>query len=228
MEVLLQAKVLQAIIALVAIAGVVTRLFSWVSYKRLEKATANMNNSKNAFTRRIKLKFENCYKLNLDIKNIAAFVEKYVRGYRQSGIPLVYFEKTLQVVAVLIGIVAISGAFLQYINGFEMRAVSEVIMTGILGELIVLLFEIVFDTKSLPDRISVNLEEYLENVFSRRLQLEYDDVNVKPVISDEEIYQMGDVHTAASKVKLKKSRKPEPEVSEEETVIREIIKEFLC
>ena len=139
-----------------------------------------------------------------------------------------YFEKTLQVVAVFIGIVAISGAFLQYINGFELRAVSEVIMTGILGELIVLLFEIVFDTKSLPNRISVNLEEYLENVFSRRLQLEYDDANVKPVISDEEIYQMGDVHTAASKVKLKKSRKPEPEVSEEETVIREIIKEFLC
>lgn len=228
MEVLLQAKVLQAIIAMVACVGVVTRMFSWVSYKRLEKATANMNNSKNAFTRRIKLKFENCYKLNLDIKNIAAFVDKYVRSYRQSGIPLIYLEKTLQVVAVLIGMLTIGGAFFQYINGNNMRTVSEVIMTGILGELIVLLFEIVFDIKSLPERISVNLEEYLENVFSRRLQLEYDETNVKPVISDEEIYQMGDVHTAASKVKLKKSRRPEPQVSEEETVIREIIKEFLC
>lgn len=228
MEILLQEKVLQIIIALMASLGVVAKLFSWVSYKRLEKATSNMNESKNTFTRRIKLKFENCYKLNLDIKNVSAFVEKYVRGYKQSGIPLVYFAKTLQVVAVLIGIVSLSGAFLQYVNGYDMKTVSEVVISGILGELIVLLFEIVFDTKSLPGRISTNLEEYLENVFSRRLQLEYDDSVLKPVISEEEVYQMGDVHTAASKVRLKKARKPETQVSEEETVIREIIKEFLC
>lgn len=228
MDILLQNNALQLIIILMVGLGVVAKLFSWVSYKRLEKATSNMNESKNTFTRRIKLKFENCYKLNLDIKNIQVFVEKYVREYRQSGIPLIYFGKTLQVVAVLIGIVAISGAFLQYENGIEMRSVSELIMTGILGELIVLLFELIFDTKSMPERISVNLEEYLENVFSRRLQLEYDDTEIKPVMSDEEVYSMGDIHTAASKVRLKRSRKPEPEVSEEETVIREIIKEFLC
>lgn len=228
MEYLIRENVLTFVLILMTGVGIIIKLMTWVAYKRLENASCHMNESKNVFTRRLKLKFENCYKLNLDIKNIPAFVEKYVRNYRQFGVTVSYFQKTLQVVAILTGMVTLAGGFLQYINGYDMKIVSKILMIGILGELIILLFEIVFDTKNLPERIGVNLEEYLENVFSRRLQLEYDDAALSPVVSEEEAYQMGDVHTAASKVKLKKARKREETASEEETVIREIIKEFLC
>lgn len=228
MEFIIRENVLTFALLFMAVAGIAVKISVWVAYKRLESATNNMNESKNPFTRRIKMKFENCYKLNLDIKNISAFVEKYVRSYKQMGIPISYFRKILQIVAVLVGIVALGGSFLQYAAGYDINVVTKTIVVGIMGELIILLSELVFDTNSIPDRIVTNLEEYLENVFSKRLQLEYDDSVLKPVISEEEQYQLGDIHTAASKVKLKRSRSSKPEANEEETVIREIIKEFLC
>lgn len=228
MEYIIRENVLTVVLVLMATIGLVIKLVTWIAYKRLEKASCHMNDSRNLFTRRIKLKFENCYKLNLDIKNIPAFVERYVRSYKQFGFTISNFQKCLQIVAILVGMVTLSGSFMQYINGYAIQIVSKTLMIGILCELVILLFEIVFDTKNLPGRIEVNLEEYLENVFSRRLQLEYDDSNLSPVVSEEEAYQMGDIHTAASKVKLKKTRKREEVANEEETVIREIIKEFLC
>lgn len=228
MKILIHQNVLVAGIIAIAVAGIIIKLISWTSYRHLEKASANMNENKNVFTRRIKLKFENCYKLNLDIKNIPAFVEKYMRSYKQFGITLAAIQKILQIAAVLIGMLALGGTFLQYINNVELVGMVKTIMTGIFAELFLLLFELLFDTREMPQRIKSNLEEYLENVYSNRLQLEYDDSASNPVVSEEELYQRGVVHTAASKVKIKKSRKPVETVSEEESVIREIIKEFLC
>ena len=217
-----------AVLLAMAGLGIVIKVFSWILYKRLENASCHMSDNKNSLTRQLKMKFENCYKLNLDIKNIPAFVEKYVQNYRMMGFNLYYLQKNMQVCAILMGMVALSGGFLQYINNFDSKMVLKTLLFGILGELLLLLFEIVFDTRSMPDKISVNLEEYLENVLSRRLQLEYDDSELSAILEEEKGLETGQMQTAASKVKLKKSRKQTEKASEEEQIIREIIKEFLC
>lgn len=228
MKTIIQVNMITFIIGVFAVIGIAIKISSWISYKKLEKASANMNETKNNFARRIKLKFENCYKLNLDIKNIPAFVEKYVRTYRQFGVNLTSLQKSLQIVAVLISMITVLGAFYLYNSGVGSGGMYKVLISGIMGELFLLFFELVFDTKEMPQIIKINLEEYLENVYSNRLQLEYDGMEPEPVISEEEIYQRGAMYTAASKVKLRKPGKQAMVVNDEEHVIREIIKEFLC
>lgn len=228
MLLLIHENVMNFIVLFLAAMGIVVKLFTWISYKSLENASNNMSVAKNRFTRRIKMKFENCYKLNLDIKNIPAFVKRYVRDYRRWGIPINHLHKSLHISAVLLAIVALAGAYFQYLNKCASEAILTTVVVGIIGELTILLFELLFDTKTIPQRVEMNLEEYLENVFSKRLSMEYDESTSKSVISDDELYEMGDAYTAASKVKIKKLRREQANEGEEEAVIREIIREFLC
>ena len=225
---LINETVLMTVLLAMTGAGILIKICSWVLYKKLEAASCHMGDNKNSLTRQLKMKFENCYKLNLDIKNIPAFVEKYVQNYRIMGISPAFLQKNAPVCAILMGMVCIGGSFLQYVNSYDLKIVLRTLLFGILGELLLLLAEIVFDTRRMPDRISINLEEYLANVLSRRLELEYEDAEPAPAPDAAGGFEAGQMQTAATKVRLKKSRKDAGKANEEEQIIREIIKEFLC
>ncbi len=217
--------------------GIVSKLAVWISYRRLMKATENMADSKNILTRQLKLKFENCYKLNLNVQNIPVFVDKYLQKYKVCGLRIHTMNRILQVsvlCTVILGAAACAGNFLQ---AYGTRRIVFYGTTALLCVLLQYLVDYALDVKDKRAMVVTNLQDYLENVLTNRLHHEYEDnAEREPVLEKEaaELLKQGKAQTAATKaatnLKLKKpknTKKKTEDVIDEEEVIREILREFL-
>ncbi len=229
---ILNSKSLLYVMAVVCAVGILSKLAVWISYRRLMKATENMAASKNPLTRQLKLKFENCYKLNLNVQNVPVFVDKYLQKYKVFGIRVHTANRILQTALLLsaaIGVAACTGVI-----WFEMEMKMLVLYgsMAILSVLVMYLMEYILDINDKKEIAVTNLQDYLENVLTNRLHHEYEDEPGKELVNEKEaagLLKQGKAQTAATKLKVKKSKtkKPKSDSIDEEEVIREILREFL-
>lgn len=229
---ILNSRNLLYVMAVVCAVGIISKLGVWISYRRLMKATDNMSASKNALTRQLKLKFENCYKLNLNVQNVPVFVDKYLQKYKVFGIRVHTANRLLQIALLLsagMGVVACTGVI-----WFEMSMKMLVLYgaVAILSVLALYLTEYMLDIEDKKEIAVTNLQDYLENVLTNRLHHEYEEEPGKELVKETEAVELlkqGKAQTAAAKLKVKKSKskKPKKDSIDEEEVIREILREFL-
>ena len=231
-EILNGNALLYAMLALCAV-GVLSKLAVWISYRRLTKATENMASSKNALTTQLKLKFENCYKLNLNVQNVPAFVDKYLQKYKVLGIRVHTADripKAAMLLTVLVGTAACAGAFWQELGARRIILYGAV---GILSVLALGLVDFILDTADKKAMAVTNLQDYLDNILTNRLSHEYEDEASKEIVEGKqaaELLKQGKTQAAATNLKLKKPKnpkKPKGDSINEEEVIREILREFL-
>ncbi len=213
--------------------GVISKLAVWISYRRLTKATENMASSKNALTRQLKLKFENCYKLNLNVQNVPAFVDKYLQKYKVMGIRVHTADRVLKatlLLTALVGVAACAGAYWQKMG---MRQIILYGSAALLSALVLGFVDFVLDTADKKAVAVTNLQDYLDNTLTNRLHHEYEDEPAKEAVEQKQpadLLQQGKAQVAATNLKMKKpkkQKKPKGDSIDEEEVIREIVREFL-
>ena len=90
--------------------GILSRIFLSLVYRGLQRDIGNMPTPGKAILKQIKLKYENCNKLDMQISNTEVFVKKNLYEYRVCGMSLRAIEKILgqaMFFGVLIGVTAV-------------------------------------------------------------------------------------------------------------------------
>lgn len=227
---ILEGRAILYAMAVFCAVGILSKLAVWISYRRLTKATENMAESKNTLTRQLKLKFENCYKLNLNVQNVPVFVDKYLQKYKVCGIRVHTANQILQaslLVNLLLGVISCAAVFLTEL---ELRLIVLYAASTVCAVLVLYLVDYLLDINDKREMVVTNLQDYLENTLTNRLQHEYGEEEKREVLPEKEtakLLDQGKAQTAATRLKVKKQRQPKKDSIDEEEVIREILREFL-
>ncbi len=94
-----------SVLAAIGVIGIVSKLITRSLYKRLLKETDNMAMTKNKNLKALKQKLENAYRLNQNIVNTQAYLEKQLYGFRFMNLSLDTWNN-LSMQMVILGLLA--------------------------------------------------------------------------------------------------------------------------
>lgn len=143
--------------------GIVSRFLLSLVYRGLQSDIGNMPTPKKKILKQIKLKYESCDKLDMQISNTEAFVRKNLCEYRVYGISLRAIEKILGQAlffGVLIGVTAVVFAVMVKL---ENRIIIVHIATTLLGAALLFNFDRLSDISYKRQMIETGLVDFLEN-----------------------------------------------------------------
>ena len=130
-------RILFVVMGLLAAIGLVSKMITWFSLKRMAKAAGNMNLSSHRLMKLLKAKFEHACMVSDKVQNVKAFIEKYLYEYRILGLKIHTWQQLEKQSAWLLGLTAAVGAMLSY---YEYGMRDEVFYyAGIGGAAVVLL-----------------------------------------------------------------------------------------
>lgn len=152
--------------------GVVSLLLQAVmtlSLKGYVKASANMKTTRKKVMINLKNQFETIYGMDYQVRNIAAYVDKYLLKLRFMGFSFSIWEKMPFLTAGFVTLLAGGEAFYGYMTGVNMQTQVEILFSY--GVVLVCLFVFfhIFGIKSKKEQIQIQLVDYLENYLTNRL-----------------------------------------------------------
>ncbi len=150
--------------------GIVSRFFLSLIYRGLQRDIGNMPTPKKKILKQIKLKYESCDKLDMQISNTEAFVRKNLCEYRVCGISLRAIEKILgqaMFFGVLIGVTAVVFAVMVEL---ESRIIIVHIATTVLGAALLFNYDKLSDISYKRQVVETGLVDFLENHLQMHLQ----------------------------------------------------------
>lgn len=170
LELLQTGKALSVFIAIGAI-GIVSKLITRSLYKRLVKETDNMAMTKNKNLKVLKQKLENAYRLNQNIVNTQAYLDKQVYAFKFMGASLNGWNN-ISVQMTLLGLLAGGAAsFLSYWYRLDSYYIILYASVGALGSLFLTFLDSSFNISLRQQRLSNSLLEYVDNsVFVRAVR----------------------------------------------------------
>lgn len=229
--------------------GVLSLLLQFVvalSLKGYVKASVNMKTTRKKLMINLKNQFETIYGMNYQVKNIDAYVDKYLLKLRFLGLPLATWEKVPFLTAGIAALVAGGEAFYGYVTKMESAIQVEILFSY--GMVLVCLFVFfhIFGIKSKKQQIHIQLVDYLENYLANHLSrvkagnkelgmlgADVEDVfmegsSKKPQTSEEEGMEMLQRLVRSDKdVEIEAAVSAEPEESEIE-LLEEFVQSFLA
>lgn len=187
-------KALSVFIAISTI-GIVSKLITRSLYKRLLKETENMAMTKNKNLKALKQKLENAYRLNQNIVNTQAYLDKQIYGFKFMHISLNGWNN-LSLQMTILGLLA-GGvcSFMSYWFRLDSYYIILYASVGALGSLLLTFLDSSFNISLKQQRLSNSLLEYVDNsVFvrvarenaGRENSREYAAASREPVISNAE------------------------------------------
>lgn len=224
--------------------GILSQLVLNRLYKGFRKATENMASIKKPLIRQIKLKFENCFRVNDGVGNIPAFVDKYIYQYRFCGMSLKSLRRIWGHMLILTTAAAAAGAGLSYFSEYTLNEILVYPAAYAGCALLMLGSRYLWNEKYHKTVMMTNLMDYLENTLVHRMKNE---VEVQAEASSEgrlnaaqrrkrrqknaeaEIVQM---KKNLEQIAAEKSEEKAPETEaaaavNEDAIIQDVIKEFL-
>lgn len=223
--------------------GVVFKVAQAIIYINLMGESENVPASKNKLIKQMKLKFENCFKLNLGVNNVEAFVDKYMYKHKICGISIYNFNRIPIIAAWLSGVTGIVCGCICYFENYSVRMGAYYEIYGIGSVIILKLAEIILDTSHKKNVVYINLIDFFENSLINHLT--HDVINVAALTEEEremldEIPVVKEVKIAKEEVavkenildyaKKKKVRKEEADSipnKEAEAIIQDVLTQFL-
>lgn len=133
------------------------------------KASSNMKTTRKKVMLNLKNQFETIYGMDYQVRNIAAYVDKYLLKLKFLGISFASWEKAPFLSAGLATLLAGGGIFYGYINKVTNRAQIEILFSYGLVLVCFFVFFHIFGVKSKKQQIHVQLVDYLENYLTNRL-----------------------------------------------------------
>lgn len=209
-------KLITAVMLFALLLSIVSRIIIGVLYQNMIKETDNMSTTANKLLKQCKMKFANCYQLNMGVSNIPIFVDKFL-----NRITLGPF--TLQTIYHLSGQFMLLSVFFagvgickSIIEGRTLGQILPFYIVSFFGLYIYFSVSAVVDIKGKRRVLKVNLIDYLENHMVNRLHSVEEDE--KRLAKETEEQQ----DTAE-----KKSVKSGFFTKTEEKELEELLKEFL-
>jgi hypothetical protein len=163
----------------------------------------NVPASKNKLIKQMKLKFENCFKLNLGVNNIEAFVDKYMYKHKVCGISIYNFNRVPLLCAWLSGTVGIVCGCICYLENYSVRIGAVYEIYGIGSVVILKLAEIILDTAHKKKVLYVNLIDFFENSLVNHLT---HDIVISTAITEEEREMLEEIPTIREAKKTKENK----------------------
>lgn len=160
------------LLAAICLLGMFSRLVTRNLYRRLIKETDNMTLTKNKYLRDLKQKTESTYRLNGGIRNIRAYIEKQMYGYRFMGISLNGWGN---ISAQLMFLCFVAGGVLAFASYWYRCDSYYVVLYGSAGILLGMLSMMVDSGMNLTERrqqLLTGMQDYMENTLLIRLSQE--------------------------------------------------------
>ena len=133
------------------------------------KASANMKTTRKKDMLHLKNQFETIYEMGYQVRNICAYVDKYLLKLRFMGLSFSAWEKIAFLSAGVVTLIAGGEAFYVYMNNGDSAVFVEIAFTyGIVLACLFVFFHI-YGIKSRKKQIQVQLVDYLENYLTNRL-----------------------------------------------------------
>ncbi len=197
--------------SVIAALGLLSIFIQWIimlSIKGYVKASANMKTTRKKVMINLKNQFEAMYGMNVKVRNMDAYVDKYIYKLRFAGVTYSSWEKLPYITAGLNVFLVVAGCY----YGFRTNAVkayyANILTAGGINLACLYLFFHIFGIKTRKQQIHVQLVDYLENYLTNHLIKTVDNrddwEDVDKIV--ETAYQSADANTPVDKT--------EPEVSE--------------
>ena len=158
------------LMGVVFVIAVLTKMLSYVTVRRMVRSASEIQKSNHKFMKLIKAKFEHASLVSDKVKNVEAFVEKYLYEYRVWGIKLCTLRSFPKKGAGIVGIIGALFAGICYQKEqFTGRTIEYIEWTCIYVALILLL-QLLLEEEMGLHAAKNYMVEYLENVCVRRYE----------------------------------------------------------
>lgn len=200
----------------------------------------NILSSKNKLIKQMKLKFENCYKLNLGVNNVNIFVDKYMYKHKIGAINMYQLNRIPIVVGWLTASVGVFSGIICYVENYSVKMGSLYEIYGIGSIVILKLADLILDTQYKKNVVYTNLIDFFENSLKNHLTQSIAKPNTvvkeeKEAIEDIPIIQEVKKDTESKdlflryhkKEKAKKTKEEDATNSNVESIIEDVISQYL-
>lgn len=140
-----------------------------LSLKNYVRASANMMTTKKKILINLKNQFETIYGKDYQVRNTAAYVEKYLLKLRFMGISYGSWEKAPFLAAGLVTLLAGAEAFYGYLKSAKTTEMVEILFAYVTVLVCFFVFFHIFGIKNKRAQIQIQLVDYLENYLANRL-----------------------------------------------------------
>lgn len=160
-------KALSVFVA-IGVIGIVSKLITRSLYKRLVKETDNMAMTKNKNLKILKQKLENAYRLNQNIVNTQAYLDKQIYGFKFMKISLDGWNNLSMQMTIFSLLAGGAASFMSYWYRLDSYYIILYASVGALGSLLLTFLDSSFNITQKQQRLSNALLEYTDNsVFVR-------------------------------------------------------------
>lgn len=153
------------------VAGVLSRMITALSYKRMKNAAENAGKTKKQWVQILKKRYEN-YERFGQIGNVEAFVEHYFSRKGILGVPLAFWDKSILFLSLASLLTGVTGTFFAMMRNQEMRSCLIYLFAGTISSLVLLVLHSMGDTKRAKRQILVALTDYFSNGISGRAKFQ--------------------------------------------------------
>jgi len=166
--------------------GIISVLMQWImnmSLKGYVRASANMKTTKKKIMINLQNQFETIYGMDYRVRNVSAYVDKYLLKLRFAGCSFHFWEKVPALSAGLVTLLAGGLAFYTYsVKGGNTVLMEILFSYGIVLVSLFVFFHI-FGIKSKRQQIQIQLVDYLENYLVNRMLKNQDSSDSKKLLN---------------------------------------------
>lgn len=148
--------------------GILARLVTGISQKRLVRAASNMSKSNHPLMRLVRAKFEHGCMVSDKVRNVEAFVEKYMYEYRVLGVRLHTWRQWTKGSGWICLLLGMIGTALAYVAGERGQGIYCYGILGGAGAIVLLLFRMMADDSYQIDAAKNYMVDFLENTYAHR------------------------------------------------------------
>ncbi len=152
--------------------GAISIFLQWIMSLSLQgyvKASANMNTTKKKMMIHLKQQFETIYGMEYNVRNVDAYVDKYLLKLRFMGLSYSFWEKAPALSAGIATLIAGGMAFYTYSVKSGAAEMTEIVFAYGIVLSCLFVFAHIFGVKSKKQQMHIQLVDYLENYLINRV-----------------------------------------------------------
>ena len=150
------------IIMILSVTGILLRMITVLSYKRMKTASENPGKTKRQWVQLLKKRYESYEKFGR-MKNVETFVEHYFARKGILGIPLSVWDKAGAVLPVAVVLIGMLGSGALFNDGEPVREMLGLMLIAGMSGAGLFLLHIIGDAKETKRQIVAALTDHLEN-----------------------------------------------------------------
>lgn len=162
LDFLLKQNVFVYVMLVVAACGILVRVITYIYMNRLIHEAKKMSFTNNKLLKRIRGRYEDAVKLNMEVLDTEAMIESYVEGYRFLGCPISLLNLSIKQ-AIIINIGIILTACLYGYNRYEIYTIGYISIAGLIICACIMLLENIFLVNYKMELLKSNIKDYLDN-----------------------------------------------------------------